>query len=158
MTYGPVELVVVQAPRGQTLSWTVDTLRDLVEDGVLRVIDVAFIHVAPDGSISTSELTDLDEASYAAITPTIAEVSGLISDRDLLELGDAVEPGTGAGVLLLEHRWPHRLGERARRKGGKVLLHLRVPRETVAEVVGARHVSAGSKRRKREGRGIRPRG
>jgi hypothetical protein len=49
-----------------------------------------------------------------------------------------MEPGSVAGVFLLEHHWATRLDREVRRVDGTVMLHLRIPRETVETVRAAR--------------------
>jgi hypothetical protein len=143
MTYGPVEMIVLQTPEPLPNPAVISALRDLVDREDIRIIDLAFIHADRSGDVTATELADLDPARYAAFAPLVSEISGLISAEDLAELGEALSRPGSADVLLIEHRWPHRLNTAARRAGGKMMLHLRVPRETIAEVAAARRVGVG---------------
>jgi Family of unknown function (DUF6325) len=140
MAYGPVELLVIQADKSAPVGVIVEGLRELIELDAIRIIDLAFVQTDASGRVTASELADLDEAAYKAVGPLIAEVTGLVSEGDLVELGDALEPSSEAMVLLIEHRWPQRLDDGARESGSRVVLHLRVPRETVVEVLAARRL------------------
>jgi hypothetical protein len=138
MTYGPVELIVVATPEGHPGESLAEAIRDLVSADQVRIIDVAFVHTDAAGEVSFTELAELPDEAYAALGPNIKEVSGLIADDDLLELGAGLGPDRTAGVFLIEHHWAPRFDAEVRRAGAKVLLHLRVPRETVAEVQAVR--------------------
>jgi hypothetical protein len=138
MSYGPVEMIVVSTPERNPSSSVVRTLRTITDRDQIRIIDVAFIHTDDAGSVSTSELADLPAEAYRRLAPIVSEVSGLIADEDLLELGAGLGAECHAGVYLLEHHWARRFDTEVRRSGARVLLHLRVPRDTVSEVAGAR--------------------
>jgi hypothetical protein len=143
MPYGPIELVALQTPEpvpgDEVVSEEMlDALQKLVENDAIRIVDVAFVHADRNGAITTSELGDLGEHDAARLRELVTEVTGLISEDDIAAVGDLLKPASGAAVLLLEHDWAMRLSERTRRAGGKVLLHLRVPRETIAEAEAAR--------------------
>jgi hypothetical protein len=130
-------MLALQTSAAEPAAGIITALRDVVDGDTIRIIDIAFVHSDARGSITTSELVDLEGPDSASLTELVSEVSGLISDGDLAELGDAMLPDSSAGVLLLEHHWARRLNERARRAGGRVLLHLRVPREAVNEATAA---------------------
>ena len=142
MPYGPIELVALQTPEpipgGEVVSEGMfDALRELVENDAIRIVDIAFVHADRNAVIATSELGDLDPRQAARLHELVAEVAGLISEEDIAAVGDLLHPASSAAVLLLEHDWVLRLSERTRLAGGKVLLHLRVPRETIAEAEAA---------------------
>lgn len=138
MPYGPVEMIVVSTPERHPSSSVVKTLRAITDRDEIRIIDVAFVHTDDAGTVSTSELADLPADAYRRLAPIVSEVSGLIADEDLLELGAGLGAERHAGVYLLEHHWARRFDAEVRRSGARVLLHLRVPRDTVSEVAGIR--------------------
>ena len=143
MPYGPIELVALQTPEPvpghEVLSeGMLAALHELVENDAIRIVDIAFVHADRNGVVTTSELADLTPPGAQRLGEVVTEVTGLISQDDIAAVGDLLRPATSAAVLLLEQDWAMRLSERTRRAGGKVLLHLRVPRETIAEAEAAR--------------------
>ncbi|HEX5039696.1 MAG TPA: DUF6325 family protein [Candidatus Limnocylindria bacterium] len=143
MPYGPIELVALQTPEpvpGDVVlsEGMLAALRDLVESHAIRIVDIAFVHADRNGVVTTSELGDLTPGDAQRLGEVVTEVTGLISQDDIAAVGDLLRPATSAAVLLLEQDWAVRLSERTRRAGGKVLLHLRVPRETIVEAEAAR--------------------
>lgn len=143
MRYGPVEMLVLQTPEPPLGDGIVTALRELVERDDIRIIDAAFVTVSPAGRVRVTEVGDLPASQLATIDHLVGSVSGLISDDDLAMLGTTLEPSSSAAVLLLEHRWAPRLERAVRRAGGSVRLHLRVPRDTVAEVAAVRETRTG---------------
>ena len=146
MPYGPIELVALQTPEPVTGDEVVsegmlDALRQLVENDAIRIVDIAFVHADRNGAIVASELGDLDARQAARLHELVTDVTGLISEEDIAAVGDLLHPASSAAVLLLEHDWVLRFSERTRNAGGKVLLHLRVPRETIAEAEAARGIA-----------------
>lgn len=142
MSYGPVEMIVVSTPERHPSSSVVQSLRAITDRDQIRIIDVAFVHTDDAGTVSTSELADLPGDTYRRLAPIVSELSGLIAEDDLLELGAGLGAERHAGVYLLEHHWASRFDAEVRRSGARVILHLRVPREAVAEVAGVRAAHA----------------
>jgi len=143
MPYGPIELVALQTPEpvaGEEVvsEGMLDALHELVENDAIRIVDIAFVHADRNGGVTASELADLGERDAERLRGVVTEVTGLISQDDIAAVGDLLRPASSATLLLLEQDWAMRLSERTRRAGGKVLLHLRVPRETIAEAEAAR--------------------
>jgi hypothetical protein len=138
MNYGPVEMIVVSTPERHPSSSVVKTLRAITDRDQIRIIDVAFVHTDDTGTVWTSELADMPGDAYRRLAPIVSEVSGLIAEDDLLELGAGLGADRNAGVYLLEHRWARHFDSEVRRSGARVILHLRVPRAAVAEVAGVR--------------------
>ena len=146
MPYGPIELVALQTPEPVPGDEVVShgmlvALQELVESNAVRIVDIAFVHADRNGLVTTSEMADLGERDAARLKGLVTEVTGLISEDDIAAVGDLLQPASSAAVLLLEQDWAMRLSERTRRAGGKVLLHLRVPRETIAEAEAAQGIA-----------------
>jgi Family of unknown function (DUF6325) len=138
MAYGPIELLALQFRGPQLDRRIIPALRDLTERDVVRIVDVAIVSRDKRGDVKASEVADLDQPEYAELAPLVHELSGLLSDEDLIGLGESMEPGSTAGVFLLEHHWATRLDREVRRFEGTLMLHLRIPRETVEIVRAAR--------------------
>src|SRR6266566_1184169 len=86
MPLGPVEILVVQFPGNEVKGDIVPAIKELVENGTIRVIDILFIKKDQDGNVTMREINDLDDASFAAFNPIVAEVDGLVSRDDIQQL------------------------------------------------------------------------
>ncbi|HEX3608609.1 MAG TPA: DUF6325 family protein [Solirubrobacterales bacterium] len=133
---GPIDYLLVEWPGRQPTGEAVPHLIDLVERGLIRILDLAFIAKAEDGSVAALEIADLgDEVeTFAAFE---GASSGLLSDEDFEEAGAALEPGTAAALLVFENRWAAPFAAAVRRSGGQLVASGRIPVQAVLAALDA---------------------
>src|SRR5262245_63587079 len=102
---GPISYLIVEFPGNQMTGEGLVALVDLVDRGIIRVLDLAFIMKAGDGSVAAIELRDIDNDGKLDIAVFEGVSSGLIDDSDRAEAGAAIEAGSSAGILIFENRW-----------------------------------------------------
>jgi hypothetical protein len=124
---GPIDYVVLEW-RGQqpTAGEVQPLLLDLVDRGIIRILDIAFVAKDPEGSVSGIELGDLKEAA-AAFAEFQGASSGLLGFDDLQEAATALEPDTSAAVIVWENRWAAPVAAALRRSGGQLVASGRIP-------------------------------
>jgi Family of unknown function (DUF6325) len=105
-------------------------LLDLVDRGIVRILDIAFVTKDRDGSVSGVGLGDLKEAA-AAFAAFEGASSGLLGFDDLQEAAAALEPDTSAAVLVWENRWAAPVAAALRRSGGQLVASGRIPVQAV---------------------------
>jgi dihydroorotase-like cyclic amidohydrolase len=127
---GPVDYVVLEWPRQQPTGEVAPLILDLVDRGIIRIIDVAFVAKDSDGSVSTLDLGSLNggEPGFADFE---GASSGLLGDDDLEEAAKALEPGTMAAVLIWENRWAAPIAVALRRSGGQLVASGRIPIQAI---------------------------
>ena len=127
---GPVDYIVLEWPRQQPTGEVAPLILDLVDRGIIRIIDVAFVAKDSDGSVSTLDLGSLNggEPSFADFE---GASSGLLGDDDLEEAAKALEPGTMAAVLVWENRWAAPIAVALRRSGGQLVASGRIPIQAI---------------------------
>ena len=132
----PIDYVLVEWPGRQPTGEAVPHLVDLVERGVIRILDLAFIAKAEDGSVAGVEIADLggEVAEYAVFE---GASSGLLSEDDIGEAGNALEPGTSAALLVYENRWAAPFATAVRRSGGQLVASGRIPVQAVLAALDA---------------------
>ncbi len=135
MPFGPVELLAIRFPREHVKGDVADALRELVESGAIRVIDLLIVRKSASGDISMSELNDLDDEDYATIDPIVSDVSGLLSREDVEQLSSLLENDSSAAVMLFEDTWATRFRDAVARARGQVLFNERIPRAVVEQVI-----------------------
>ncbi len=149
MSMGPIQFVAygfdtIDRFRGQIL----DELDRLEASGLIRVMDVLFMAKERNGDIVVLELDDetADGAGDGEIVDAgelLAMLLGLdmeagedssegaaadtdrtagLSQEDIVGLADELEPGTAAGLLLVEHRWAAGFRDAVASAGGTPLL------------------------------------
>ena len=100
---GPIDYIVVEWPAGkQPTGEAMPHLIDLAERGVIRVLDLAFVHKEEDGRIVGLDLNALDGDPSLMVFEGAS--SGLLGNDDYEEAGAAIEPGCSAALLVYEAR------------------------------------------------------
>jgi dihydroorotase-like cyclic amidohydrolase len=123
---GPIDYVLVEWPGRQPNGEAVPYLVDLVERGIIRVLDLAFITKGEDGSVAGVEVSDLGDA-VEEMKVFEGASSGLLSDEDTADAAEALEPGTTAALLVYENTWAGPFAAAVRRSGGQLVANGRIP-------------------------------
>ena len=133
---GPVDYLVVEWPDQQPKGEAAPLLVDLVERGVIRVLDVAFIAKGEDGTVATLDISSLADQSDAFKELDGAQ-SSLLSAEDFEEAGATLEPGTSAAILVYENVWAAPFAVALRRSGAQVVANGRIPIQTIVAALDA---------------------
>lgn len=130
--HGPVEIFVVALPEPTLDAGIVDAVADLVDAGTVDVVDLVLVSRDDDGlTVTEYESGDAD----ADPTGLTLGLSGLLSEDDLCDLADVLDPGTSAAVLVIEHVWARELASRLAGAGGVVVRTDRIAAPVVNELV-----------------------
>ena len=137
---GPIDYLIVEWPGRQPTGEALPHLIDLVDRGLIRILDLAFIAKGEDGSVAALEIADLGEEidAFAAFE---GASSGLLGDDDVAEAGNALEPGTSAALLVFENRWAAPFAAAVRRSGGQLVASGRIPVQDVLAALDAAEAS-----------------
>jgi hypothetical protein len=138
MTLGPVELLVVKFPGNQFRGEIAPALKDLVEQGIIRVIDILFVKKDSDGNITVIEINDLDDDDFAVFDPIVTELSGLLTEDDAAQLSKTLERNSSAGLMLFENTWATRFRDAVLNANGKVVLNERIPHAVIQKLIAAK--------------------
>jgi hypothetical protein len=135
---GPVDWLVVEFPgtdygRGQVAPY----LKDLVDRGLVRVLDMVFLRKDEDGTLEMGEISDLDETELGQLRTTEAELAMVLSEQDVSDLTETIEPGTSAVVLVWENLWAAPFGSAVRHAGGQLVASGRIPTQAVLAAIEA---------------------
>jgi hypothetical protein len=135
---GPIDLVVIGYPPGAAMTGeAAHLLVDLVEKGIIRVLDALFVQKNDDGTYYGFEARGLDAQSVGDFTVFEGASSGLLGDEDVVAAADAIEPGTAAVMILYENTWAAPFAAAVRRNGGVLIDNQRIPHEDVVEALEA---------------------
>jgi hypothetical protein len=134
---GPVSYLVVEFPGNKMTGEGLPILLDLVDQGVIRVLDLLFATRDDDGSLRVVELRDLDLDGQLDVAVFDGVSSGLLDDSDLADAASAVEPGSAAAIVLFENRWARSFTQALRRGGAELVAAGYVPLEAVAASLDA---------------------
>ena len=133
---GPIDYLLVEWPGRQPQGEVAPELLKLVESGTIRVLDLAFITKAEDGTVAGIEIDELGE--YGEQIEMFAEASsGMLDQDDLTEAAEALEPGTAAALLVFENSWAAGFASAVRRSGGQLVASGRIPTQAVLATLEA---------------------
>jgi hypothetical protein len=132
MAVGPVEYIVVAFPGNKFTGKIAPALADLVQNGTIRILDLAFVAKDGDGNVVAMELSDLPTDDAAEFDSLNAQAGGLFNDEELASAGDELEPNSAAALLVWENLWAKTFVEAVREADGELLDYDRIPHE-VAE-------------------------
>ncbi|MFD4192198.1 MULTISPECIES: DUF6325 family protein [Amycolatopsis] len=134
---GPVDYLVIEMPADRMTGRGLDLLLDLVDRGIIRVIDLEIVSTGPDGSIARLALDDLDGEPSVELSVFAGARSGLLDDEDVEAAGGVLEPGTVGVVLLYENLWAAPLARELRRNGAQLVAGGRVPVQALLAALDA---------------------
>jgi hypothetical protein len=133
---GPMSYLIVEFPGSKMTGDGFAALLDLVDRGLVRIVDLEFVTRGKDGSIAAISLQELDSGDFD-LTVFAGASSGLLDQSDLDELVDALEPGSSAVVLLYENRWAADFVAGVRRGGGEVIAAGYIPLDVIEAALDA---------------------
>ena len=132
---GPVEYVVIGFPGNRFKGEIVPAVAELVDNDIVRIIDVAFIKKDTDGNVTMFEYDALDDVLQYGFAEVDGEAGGVLSDEDLELAAEALEPDSSAALIVWEHRWAARVAQAIRDAGGRIIAGERVPDEVVEQAL-----------------------
>lgn len=137
MAFGPIEMLMIRFPGDQISGDLVPAMTELVNGGLVHIVDLLFIRKDAEGSVAVFELGDLTPDLAAQYAPLLTDVTELLNDEDAHELAASLENGSSAGIMLFENIWAIRFAQAVRASSGEVLLSERIPNSVIEEVVAA---------------------
>ncbi len=138
---GPVDYLLVEWKGRQPEGEVAPHLIDLVERGLIRILDLRFLVKDEDGSVTELEISDLgDRVVEFAIFEGAR--SGLVDDEDLASAAAILEPGTSAALLVFENAWAAPFAGAVLRSGGDVVASGRIPVTDLLAAVDAAEANA----------------
>lgn len=125
---GPIDFLVVEwpadsPPNGEAMPMLVD----LVERGIIRVLDLVFVRKNADGTVTRLELADLDLDGNPELAVFEGASSGLVGDDDLAEAGSVLGPECSAAMLVYENVWAAPFATALRHSGAQLVANGRIP-------------------------------
>ena len=135
---GPIDIVVIGFPAGAPMTGeSIPILLDLVERGIIRVLDAMFVIKEEDGSFSGFEAQDLDGDGYADFKVFEGASTGLLGDDDAQTAAGAIEPGSAAALIMYENRWAAPFAAAVRRNGGFLIDNQRITHQDLMDALDA---------------------
>jgi uncharacterized membrane protein len=142
MTVGPIEIFVIAFKDPQFHGEIRAELERLRDGEIIRLVDLLAVRKTEDGVIEAIQRSDLDADEAIAFGAAVGALIGLgaggedgmelgavwgmreladghvFDDEDKWRVADAIQPGEGALIALVEHRWAISVRDAVRRAGG----------------------------------------
>jgi hypothetical protein len=134
---GPIDYLVVEFPGSRMTGEGLPLLVDLVDQGLIRVLDLVFVKKGEDGAVTAMQIADLDGDGELDLAVFEGASSGLLAEDDLAEAGGVLAPGSSAGILVYENVWAAPFAAALRRGGGQLVASGRIPVQALVAAMDA---------------------
>ena len=134
---GPVDWIVVEFPGSKLTGEIAPILKDYVDRGLIRILDLLFLKKDGDGNFEAFEALDLDDSEIGELRAYETALAMLLSEQDVADLAETIEPGSSAAVLVWENLWAAPFGAAVRHAGGHLAASGRIPIQAVIAAIEA---------------------
>jgi hypothetical protein len=134
---GPIDYLVVEFPGSRLTGEAFPLLVDVVERGIIRIIDLIFVKKELDGSVVGLAIADLDHDGTLDLAIFEGASSGLLGPAEMDEAASTLEPGSSAAVLVYENTWAAPFASALRHSGAELVAAGRIPASDVMAALDA---------------------
>jgi hypothetical protein len=134
---GPISYLIVEFPQNKMNGEGLAALVDLVDRGLVNVLDLTFIARDEDGTVAVIEVADLDGDGELDLAIFEGASSGLMDPEDIAEAGSILAPGAAAAVLVFENAWAKPFVSTLRRNGANLIAAGYIPQDDLIAVLDA---------------------
>ncbi len=135
MTYGPIDFIAFEFKGNQFKGEIMPALLELVNKGIVRVIDLVIVQKDAGGKVTMREMQQMDPFVVAIFDPLKAQITGMIQIDDIQLIGERVDNNSTAAILLFENLWAVKFKEAVMNANGRVVMQERIPNEVVQETL-----------------------
>lgn len=132
---GPIDYIVIEFPGSRMTGEGMPLLVDLVDRGIIRILDLVFVTKDLDGTTRGMAIADLDGDGALDLAVFEGASSGLLDQDDIDEAGGVLEPGSSAGILVYENVWAGPFAAALRRGGAQLVASGRIPVQAILAAV-----------------------
>ena len=133
---GPISYLIVEFPGNKMTGEGLPILVDLVDRGIIRILDLLFVTRDDDGLVAI-DLSDVDGDGELDLTIFEGASSGMLDDSDLADAADVIEPGSSAAILIFENAWAAGFTQALRNGGAELVAAGYIPQDVLLESLDA---------------------
>jgi len=137
-TLGPVDWLVLEFPGKDFGKGSLaPILQQYVDQELIRVLDMVFLQKEDDGSLEVAELNEFGDTGLEQLRAAETELAMVLSEQDVLDLAETIEPGRSAALLVYENLWAAPFGSAVRNVGGELVASGRIPTQALIAAMEA---------------------
>jgi Family of unknown function (DUF6325) len=137
LAVGPIDYLAIELPAARMSGEGLAALVDLVDRGLIRVLDLRAVRREDDGTFTAVAITDLDHDGTLDLAVFEGIESGMLDDDDLRQAAELIEPGKVVALLLYENTWAAPFVAAMRRAGAELIASGRIPADEVEAMLDA---------------------
>jgi len=141
--FGPIDVVVIGYPPGAPKTGeAIPILLDLVDRGIIRVLDALFVQKEADGTFGGFDFASLDEDTAGDLAVFAGANTGMLNDDDAALAAAEIEPGSAAVMIAYENRWAAPFIGAVHRNGGVLIANERIGVQALFDALEAAEAAA----------------
>jgi hypothetical protein len=137
LAVGPIDYLAIELPAARMKGEGLAALVDLVDQGIIKLLDARAVTREDDGTFTAIALTDLDNDGTLDLAIFEGIESGLFDDDDLQQAAELIEPGKVVALLLYENTWARPFVAAMRRAGAEFIAGGRIRADEVEALLDA---------------------
>jgi Family of unknown function (DUF6325) len=134
---GPIDYLALELPAERMKGEGLAALVDLVDRGIITVLDMRAVRREADGTFTAVAITDLDHDGTLDLAIFEGVESGLLDNDDLRQAAELIEPGKVVALLVYENTWAAPFVGAMRRAGAELIASGRIPADEVEAILDA---------------------
>ena len=134
---GPIDYLAVELPSERMKGEGLAALVDLVDRGIIRLLDMRAVRREADGTFTAIAITDLDHDGTLDLAIFEGIESGLLDNDDLGQAAQLIEPGKVVALMVYENTWAAPFVAAMRRAGAEFIAGGRIPADEVIAALDA---------------------
>lgn len=127
---GPIDWVLIEF-NGPLTGEAIPPLLDVIDRGLIRLLDIMFIVKDDDGNVAAVDISELPGDESVHVTVFEGASTGLLGQDDIDAAGGVLEPGTRAVMMVYENSWAAPFATAVRRGGGQLVDSGRIPVQAI---------------------------
>jgi uncharacterized membrane protein len=135
MTYGPVDFIALEFPGNNFRGEILPDIFELVDKGIIRVIDLVIVLKDETGAVIARELQELSPDNIKVFNPLHVDSNQMITEDDIAMIAEQLQPNSTAGLMLIENLWAKKTQQAMLDANGRLIMFERIPHDVVEEAL-----------------------
>ncbi len=133
---GPIDYIIVGFEGNKFNGSILQTIGDAIDTGAIALVALSAVIKDTDGTVTQLDVTSTDDALLLGFTQKFTGDSSLVTQDDIDEVGELLEPNTAAGFLVVEQLWAKPLKKAILDAGGFLIADGRIHPDALTELEG----------------------